>query len=141
MIRKKHTLEEKEKYDFGLIGIASPENDYRMIWILNRETGFSLARIADLEVYHPKLEGNQQFHQFEYFDDDSLLHYRMLGNKSESGYLLEEMSNVDFLLQIIGDFPADFVRKLVNKLNPLPEINLAFSLDPADLKSVKKLLL
>ena len=44
MPRKIHTLKEKEGFDFGLIGISSPENDYRISWIINNTLGYKLAR-------------------------------------------------------------------------------------------------
>ena len=60
--------------------------------------------------------------------------------EQEMAPLLEEMTNVDFLIQVSGDMDQHFINKLVKKLNSLEGITLAFPLDPSDLKSRKKLL-
>ena len=141
MPKKIHTLKEKESYNFGLIGISSPENDYRISWILNNTMGYRLVKQEDLEVYHKRLEDTQAFHQFRYNDEETLLLYRLISNRCENGYLLEEMSNIDYLIQVSGEFNEKFIGVLVKKLNTLKEVTLAFPVDPATLKSRKKLLL
>lgn len=140
MIRKKHILDHKERFDFGLFGIASSENDYRMVWLLNNQLGFNLHRQDDLEIFHKKLNEPQLFPQFSFHDEKTLLHYRLLGNKTENGYLLEEMRKVDYLLQVSGDFTATHLTRLVKSLNAVREISLAFPIDPGNLKSGVKLL-
>ena len=59
MPKKIHKLNETESYDFGLIGIASPENDYRIIWTINNAMGFNFIRQDDLEIWHKLLEDPQ----------------------------------------------------------------------------------
>jgi len=140
MPKKIHKLNEYESYDFGLIGIATAEYDYRLSWTLNNVLGFNLVRQDDLEIWHKLLEDPQTFPQFRYYDEDTLLSFRLIANKSENGYLLEEMTNVDFLIQINGDMDQDYINKLVKKLNALEGITLAFPLNPSNLKSRKKLL-
>jgi len=140
MPKKIHILKEKEFYDFGLIGISSPENDYRISWILNHALGYRLTRETDLELPHKKLEEPQIFHQFRYFDEEALLHYRLISNKCENGFLLEEMPRIDYLIHVSGELEEGFIGSLVRKLNGLEGIALAFQLDPGSLKSRKRLL-
>jgi hypothetical protein len=141
MPKKIHTLKEKETYDFGLIGISSPENDYRISWVLNKTMGFQLVRQENLEVYHKRLEDPQAFHQFQYRDEETLLLYRLISNKCENGYLLEEMTNIDYLIQVIGDMDESYIRDLIKELNKTEGITLAFPINPSTLKSKKKLIL
>ena len=140
MPKKIHKLSENESYDFGLIGISSPEYDFRLCWIINNTLGFNLHRQDDLEIWHKGLDDTQVFQQFRYYDEDTLLSYRLICNKCENGYLLEEMTNVDYLIQVSGDLDQNFINKLIKKLNALEDIALAFPLDPSLLKSRKKLL-
>lgn len=139
MPKKIHILKEKESYEFGLIGISSPENDYRISWILNNSKGYRLVRHEDLEVHHKRLDDLQRFHQFRYFDEEALLLYRLISNKCENGYLLEEMPKIDFLLQICGELEEGFIDALVKELNGVGEISLAFRIEPGTLKSKKRL--
>jgi len=140
MPKKIHKLQEKETYDFGLIGISSPENDYRISWVLNNTMGYRLIRQENLEVYHKRLEDPQIFSQFNFFDEETLLNYRLISNKSENGYLLEEMINIDYLMQVIGEIHENFINEMVKDLNAIQGITLAFQIEPATLKSKKKLL-
>ena len=100
MPRKIHKLTEKKELDFALIGITSPENDYRLSWTLNNNCGLQLSKKENLEVFNKRLDDKQEFSQFQYYDDNSLVLYRLISNRSEKGYLLEEMTNVDYIFQV-----------------------------------------
>jgi hypothetical protein len=141
MPKKIHILKEKESYDFGLIGISSPENDYRISWILNNAKGYRLVRQEDLEFPHKQLDDPQRFHQFRYFDEESLLLYRLISNKSENGYLIWDMPRADYLILVSGELEEGLVDALVKDLNGLEGISLAFRLEPDSLKSRRRLLL
>jgi hypothetical protein len=141
MPKKIHKLNEKKDLDFALIGIASTENDYRLSWTLNKTFGLQLSRKENLEVFHKALDGKQEFSQFHYYDDNSLILYRLVSNRSEKGYLLEEMINVDYILQVSGDMDSEITDQLLGKLKALECVTLAFKIDPAGLKSVRKLAL
>jgi hypothetical protein len=137
---KVHKLSEKEDYPFKLAGISSAENDYRLSWSLNQFLGINMVRIDNLEIYHKRLDDKQFFSQFEYFDEETLLQYRLVSNRSVNGYLMEEMTNLDYLLQISGDLDEGWMEDLIAKMNRIDGIILAFPLDPTTLKSRKKLL-
>ena len=138
--KKIHKLDEKEDYPFRLAGISSAENDYRLCWSLNQELGLNLVKTGNLEVFHKRLDGKQAFSQFEYNDEETLLHYRLISNRSLNGFLLEEMTNLDYLLQISGDMDTGEFDQLIEKMNGMEGIILAFPIDPLTLKSRKKLL-
>ena len=139
MPKKVHKLTEKEDYRFKLAGISSAENDYKLSWSLNQILGINLVRIDNLEIYHKRLDDKQAFSQFEYFDEETLLQYRLISNRSVNGYLLEEMTNLDYLLQISGEMDEGWLGLLIEKMNNIEGIILAFPLDPTKLKSRKKL--
>lgn len=139
MPKKVHKLTEKEDYRFRLAGISSAENDYKLSWSLNQILGINLVRINNLEVYHKRLDGKQAFSQFEYSDEETLIQYRLISNRSINGFLLEEMTNLDYLLQISGDTDDGWLESLIEKINNIDGIILAFPLDPNTLKSRKKL--
>ena len=139
MPKKVHKLTDKEDYRFKLAGISSAENDYKLSWSLNQILGINLVRIDNLDIYHKRLDDKQAFSQFEYFDEETLIQYRLISNRSVNGYLLEEMTNLDYLLQITGDLDEGSLEYLMEKMNSIDGIILAFPLDPTTLKSRKKL--
>ena len=141
MPRKIHKLSEKEDLDFSLIGISSIDNDYHLSWNLNNACKLQLSKQENLEVFHKRLDEKQEFSQFQYYDDSSLILYRLLSNRSENGNLLEELTNVDYVLQVSGDLESGQTDQLVEDLNALDSISLAFKIDAAKLKSVHKLIL
>lgn len=122
-----------------LAGISSAENDYKISWSLNQNLGINLVRINDLEIYHKRLDDIQAFSQFVYVDEETMIQYRLIANRSVNGYLLEEMTNLDYLLQITGDTDEGWMELLMAKMNRIEGIILAFPLDPNTLKSRKKL--
>jgi len=63
----------------------------------------------------------------------------LISNRSVNGFLLEEMTNLDYLLQISGDMDEGWLELLIEKMNSIDGIILAFPLDPTTLKSRKKL--
>jgi hypothetical protein len=140
MAKKIHKLIEHEDLPFRLAGISSAENDYRLCWSLNQALGINLVKTPNLEIYHKRLEGKQEFSQFHYLDEGTLIQYRLVSNRSVNGYLLEEMTNLDYLLQITGDLNEGWMEKLIGQINHLEGIILAFPIDPGTLKSRKKLL-
>ena len=141
MSRKIHKLTEKKDLDFELIGISSSENDYHLSWHLNNSCSLQLIKNEDLEVFHKRLDSKQEFSQFQYYDDSSLILYRLLSNRSENGNLLEELTNVDYVLQVSGDLESGQTDQLVEDLNALDSISLAFKIDASKLKSAHKLIL
>lgn len=141
MPRKIHKLTEKQDLDFSLIGISSSDNDYHLSWNLNNACNLQFRKQDNLKVFHKRLDEKQEFSQFQYYDDSSLLLYRLLSNRSEKGCLLEELTNVDFILQVSGDQQSGFTDRLIKQLNSLDSVRLAFKIDPSGIKSVAKLIL
>ena len=141
MPKKIHKLTEKQNLDFILIGISSTDNDYHLSWNLNKTCKLQLKKQENLEVFHKRLDEKQEFSQFQYYDDSSLILFRLLSNRSESGCLLEELTNVDYILQVSGDWQNGFTDRLIEQLKAIDSVRLAFQIDPTGIKSVRKLIL
>ena len=100
--KKVYKLILEPENDFKLIGIASHENDYRLSWALNKCFGFELAKVNDFHINHPKLKIDVNYSMYEFYDDNSELAYHLISNKSEKGFLLPEIKNIDFIMRISG---------------------------------------
>lgn len=140
MTKKSHKLIIKDDFRFLLIGISSHENDYRVSWAMNNALGMSLKRHENLTVYNVRIKQNQDFSMYQYTDQETLLHYHLISNRCDDGFLLEEMPNIDYILKISGDAGKNYPSKLVSKLKKIDIITTAFELNPSTLKSRKKLL-
>ena len=123
--KKLHKLNFEYERDYMLVGIASHENDYRLSWALNKALNFKLAKTDDLITNHPKHKIDLNYSMY-CFSDDEYLNYHLISNKSDKGFLLPTMKNIDFILKISGDADMDFLNKLLMKLKQIDIVITAF---------------
>ena len=140
MPKKSHKLSFDEVYSFILIGISSHENDYRLSWAINNTLGIQLSKTHNLVIYNKRTDENQEFSLYQFTDEETLLQYHLISNRCDNGFLLEEMTNIDFLLQITGEVNKGVLSDTVLRLKEIEIITTAFAIDPESLKSKKKLI-
>jgi hypothetical protein len=139
--KKSHKLSIEPDYRFFLIGISSHENDYHLCWAINRKLGLTLQKTANFVVFNPKRKANQEFSMYFFEDEESLLTYHLLSNRCDDGFLIDEFRNIDFLIQVHGDFPEAAQKKLIRDLKAIEIISTSFDIDPHALKSPDRLLI
>lgn len=137
MAKKKIKLSLDLEYNFRLIGLASPENDYRISWIINNELSFKFVKANDLIINNPKFSEPQHFAVYIWEDE---YEYKLIANKCSNGFLIEEYKNVDFFLQINNDPPEDVCNDVLNNIKNIKSILTAFPIDAENLKSKQKLI-
>jgi len=140
MTKKSHKLIVEDDFHFFLVGISSHENDYRLSWAINTHLKMALKRADNLQIHNPRIKQDQEFSLYQFTDLETVLHYNLIANRCDNGFLLEEMKNIDYVLKITGDASKNFPGQLVNKLKKIDIITTAFEIDPSELKSRKKLL-
>ena len=134
-----HKLKYHPEFEFALLGISSHENDYHLSWSLNQALGLSLTRWDDLTITTAP-EQNMDFSVYRYEDADSMIMYHLISNVSPDGFLVPELKNMDFFLQISGENSEPFLQALIEKIKRIQIISACFSLDPRSLKSSGRLL-
>jgi hypothetical protein len=139
-MKKSHTLSFKDEYSFHLIGISSHENDYRLSWGINNQLGISFVRTDNLVSYNQRIGQEQEFSLSQYLDEETCLQYNLISNRCDNGFLLEEMTNIDFLLQIVGEASEDDLSDIIHKLKEIDMITATFVINVDRLKSKKRLL-
>ncbi len=141
MKKRSHKLAVEPDYLFFLIGISSHENDYHLCWAINQKLNLNLQKRANYALFDPKLNINREFSFYAFEDDESLLTYYLLSNRCDDGFLIEEFSNIDFLMQVHGDLSEKAKEKLIRNLRSIPVIITSFAIDPLSLKSKDRLLI
>ena len=141
MKRKAHKLTVKPDYRFLLIGISSHENDYHLCWAINQQMKLEMQKTDDMVSYNPKLEENQSFSMFRSEDEETLVTYYLLSNRCDNGFLIEELRNIDFFLQVHGEVTKTFVDQILKNLNEIKVIITSFQIEPESLKSKDRLLI
>ena len=140
-MKKKIKLEYKEEYDFFLLGVASFDKDYRFIWNINHGLEMNFSRIEDHRTKHPKTGKEQLFSSYQYEDPERLVNYVILSNKSETGFLMDSLKNIDFLILIKGDVTQKDASTFKTKIQNIENVLAAFILEAEKLKNPERLLL
>ena len=63
-----------------------------------------------------------------------MITYRIIRNKSENGYFLDEMKNIDYLIHIQGEIHADRISDFMQSVNSLKPVRMCV---PSDLSRIK----
>jgi len=141
MAVKKHKLEMAIDKDFVLLGLMADQADYRLCLLINRALGLDLRKQDDLVLYHRKLDQDQDFSLFEYTDEESLLTYRVIRNRTEEGFFLDELKNLDYLIHIQGDITEESTSSFFRKISSIPDVRMCVPVDLNKIRNKERLLL
>lgn len=125
--------------NFCLLGMVSDEPDYRLCWMLNQTLGTDFQKQDDLELYHQKLEDNQIFSVFSYTDEEALLTYRIIRNRAENGYFLDELKNLDYLVHIQGEISQEKISAFLHGTGTIKGIRMCLPVDLTKIRSRERL--
>jgi len=141
MTVRKHRLELAIEEDFCLLGIAADLADYKLCWFINQSLGWNLAREDDLSLFHKKLTLEQHFSLFAYTDENMMLTYRIIGNRSGDGFFLDELKGLDFLVHIQGDVSPEKIMGFMHATGSIPGVRMCVPVDLARIRGKERLLL
>ena len=139
MKKKKHKLTFQPDFSFFLLGISSSENDYRLSWEMNKALEISLKKGTDHITKKKEIE--QVFLVYTFYDEEVFLQYSLIANKSEKGYLIEELRNIDYFLQIHGDLSDNQKQQIISSIKNIKGVSGIFKLDINTLKSKNRLII
>ena len=139
MKKKKHKLTFQLDFNFFLLGISSSENDYHLSWKINKALEINLKRSSDHTIKKKEIE--QVFLVYTLYDDDAYLQYSLISNKSENGFLIEELRNIDYFLKIHDDLSENQKQHLTSSIMNINGVTGVFKLNINTLKSKNKLII
>lgn len=136
-------LDDDYEYDFDLYGLVSSGKDYTMAWWLNKLFEMRLIRQKDLCFTLP---GREQLliSNYEFMTEHSVI--RLLRNKAlgtstlHKPYLLPDIKEYDYVLQITGSLPKQYTQSLINTLLHIPLVEYVKQFDPLSLKFKENLI-
>ena len=145
-------------HDYGLIGIHCSIEDFRLAYFLNNYLKINLSR-------KPKdvdFSNQVNYPIFEWFDERKLITWNLVSNSckvdsqsfesseslfsnpqttTKTHYLVPEYRKVNFFLKITEeDIHQTKIKRILNKIQNIPQIVTAYSLKPDDLKSKNNLI-
>jgi len=127
--------------DFCLLGVVSDEPDYKLCWMINRTLGQAFEKLDDLKLFHRKLQVEQFFSIFAYQDKDALVTYRIIKNRSEQGYYLDELKNLDYLVHIQGEIITEKINVFMQAVGSLLTVRMCVPVDLKMIRNKERLLL
>ena len=134
-----HKLSLEPGQSLALLGISSHENDYRLSWSMNENLGYKLVKTDNYRSFHPRLNVYQDFSAYRYIEDEYSTSFRLIANRCENGFLLDELKNIDYLLLIEPNDPSFNVNELMAQVRLVPFISAVFAIDLNSLKNKKRL--
>lgn len=134
MSPKKHKLEVSIDEDYCLLGIVSDEPDYKLCWLINDRLKFSFTRTEDIVLYNKKIDEDQVFSIFLFDDEATMLTYRLIRNRGEAGYFLQDLRNIDYVLHIQGEIIQEDIKKLLKNIATVDSVRMCV---PVDLRKIK----
>jgi hypothetical protein len=139
MAKKVYKLKGLQPENFRIICIASHQNHYRLSWAINNVLEIYLRKSDDLVIRHSKANIDQRFSKYSFRKDSLPVLYHLISNKSEQGFLLKELPNIDYFLKVVGELEDQEFIDIMNKIKNLDIVITAFELKPISNVQSKKL--
>lgn len=147
-----------DEMNYALIGIHCSIENYRLAYFLNKYLNIHLTRNEnDLDF-----SNQTQYALFEWFDENKLVTWHLVSNNckvesqgkdiinslfnqeepiTKTHHLIPEYKKVNFFLKISDDHVNKTKLNLIlRKIQSIPQIVTAYSLDPNDLRSKNNLI-
>lgn len=138
---KKHKLDLAIDEDFCLLGVVSDEPDYKLCWLINNSLDMNFEKQEDLQLFHPRLKEEQAFSLFSYHNENALITFRIIRNRTENGYYLDELKNIDYLVHIQGEINTEKINQFIHAVGALNSVRMCVPTDLSRIKNRGRLLL
>ena len=124
--------------DYRLVGIATALKEYQVCHHLNQLVGCDFRKLEAL-VFEPKDRTRKiEFSVFK-AEDASQNTYIVFSNKNLGEYLLPEISNFDYIVQLRGKFTDDDVTTLMDGIKQFPQVVMCLEVPLKKIKSKDRL--
>ena len=124
--------------DYKLVGIASALKEYKICFHLNQLLGCDFRKLTAL-VFEPKDRTRKtEFSVFKAEDAEKNT-FVVFTNKNMGEYLLPEISNFDYLVQIRGKFTDENMVSFMDGIRQFPEVVMCSDVPLKKIKSRERL--
>jgi hypothetical protein len=124
--------------DYRLVGIASSLKEYQVCHHLNQLLGCDFRKLEAL-VFEPKDRTRKT--EFSVFKAEDALKntFIVFTNKNLGEYLLPEISNFDYIVQIRGKFTGQDIAILMDGIRQFPQVVMCLEVPLKKIKSKERL--
>lgn len=137
------TLDFEPEYNFDVIGLISDVREYKLAWLAGKVLGVELLKKEDIIFQHA---GNKQLLISNFVAEEEYYSIRLLKNKAyESNgiskpYLLPEVKNYDYFIQVEGEYTFITIDEIKMALRNYAIIQYAEIIEIDTLKSKENLI-
>ena len=122
-----------------MIGVCSHHIDYRLVWSINNELNLSLAKSDEDFVVVNKKGVNVSRHPFyEFSDEDTMVQFFLIKNKSDSKFLVPEKVEFDYFIFICEDNFDDY-SGFLEQIRQVGSVLTAVEFNPMEISSTENL--
>jgi hypothetical protein len=126
---KKIVLNVDYEHTFLAIGICSPQKDYRLCWLLNKNLETDLRKIRDFSYTPPGSRENLGFTVYRYLNERKRMDYSLVSNRSSGYMLFSEPKNLDYLFLVRNPSDQFTPIGLLTMIRKTPFVQAAFMVD------------
>ncbi|MDB5282678.1 MAG: IPExxxVDY family protein [Bacteroidota bacterium] len=125
--------------DYRLVGIATSLKEYKLCHHLNQLLGCDLRKLDALE-FEPKDRSRKiQFSVFKAGDENDKNTFVVFTNKNLGEFLLPEVGNFDYIIQVLGKFADEELQLVVENIKQFPEVVMSTEIPVKKIKSRERL--
>ncbi len=141
MAIKKHKLDMAMEEDYCLLGVVTDEPDYKLCWMINQSLRMNFEKQDDLALFHKKSGEEQEFSHFRYEEEEAMITFRIIKNRTDKGYYLEELKNLDYLIHIQGEINTLKINNFMLSIGGLEPVRMCVPCDLSRIRNHDRLLL
>ena len=134
-----HKLSSENDTNILLFGIASHENDYRISWALNNTIGLKFIKSENHQSFHKRFNEMQEFSAYTSLETEDLPMCKLIANRCDNGFLLEELKNIDYLLLVESGEKQLDVNLFIQQIRSISFIATAFTINPSSIKAINRI--
>ncbi|HEX2968476.1 MAG TPA: IPExxxVDY family protein [Bacteroidales bacterium] len=115
-----------------LIGLVSPEPDYKLSLLINKKLRISLKNSEPVQIAGDKKQ--IIFSRFSAASDDSELTYSLVSNRCEKEYLIRKLKNIDYIFVLHSHAEETDIESLTANLRLTESVTAALRINHDELK-------
>ncbi|MBC8319195.1 MAG: IPExxxVDY family protein [Bacteroidetes bacterium] len=114
--------------DYHMLAIVSHLKDYTLCYHININLNIDLIKYEDL-IFAPPLVGENSFSWYYFHDKINGAIYYLIGNKGESGNLVQSQNIADYFLLIKSTASKELIMSVTGRLRKTPNISAVFGIN------------
>ncbi len=130
---KKKIIKLSIEAKFLLIGISARVSTHKLSWLLNAKLNIDFKQADDLVLKSNILENTTGYSVYEYDTKNGDI-FRLIENKNDTGILIKQLKNIDYLLKIEGDFSDAYIERLTKNIRETENVMACLAIDSQKLR-------